>query len=329
MGQERVNSNSGITNILLLFIGLGVFTMVALLLFDQFSPFFKSLAPQQTIPPTTLNSKIIKNVALVTVDPKDESGIGIISKYGWKNPEDLSSQYINTIYDVSGGLVSYVITKRISYDLFPTKKDGFTLDHEYYPKCLQVADENCHRLINYGKFFNELSLCQDIADGKINEIWAFAGPWLGMWEWSVKGPKISSLSENLPSCGNNSYTIMAFSPERSLAEMLEDTGHRFEAVMSQIPFSKQEYWEWKNFTSHSVCGSVHIPPNGIKDYDWDNTSESESSCDSYLNYPNLSEEKKLISCKIWGCTGEGYLKWWLSHIPKEWWSLVVDTDNSL
>lgn len=346
-------AQSGTASIIFLLVGLGLLTIFAFLALNRsnkqisqveeaikkvqefkqgqldsfITPSPESTNPDTSITPTIANTnKIVKYVALVTLDPKDENGIGVIAEYGWKNPEDLSSQYINTIKNISGGLVNYEISKRISYDKFPQKKNGFTLDHNYYQQCLVSADTNCREIINYGKFFEELNLCQEIADGKINEIWAFNGPWFGFWEWSVRGPTVNSLQENLPLCGGKTYAIMGFSYEKHLSEMLEDLGHRFESVLIKIPTVQNE---WINFIKHEACGTVHIPPNGVRDYDWSNSSSASSSCDDYLNYPSLSGENTTISCSTWGCTSEGYLKWWLSHIPQKWWSFVIDTDNTL
>ena len=67
--------------------------------------------------------------------------------------------------------------------------------------------------------------------------------------------------------------------------------------------------------------------------DHENTRTVPSSCDDFLNYPNLTGSFKDINCLAWGCNELGYLKWWLEHLPhadgltegksNNWWRYVV------
>jgi hypothetical protein len=325
----------------LLVLGITFALVVALPLFiwailtQRFDVRKKAATGEPTSPPIP-SEKVTKKVALVVINPKDSNDIGVIQKYGWNNPEALANQYIETVRRVSNNFVNYEITERLTLETFPIKKNGFILDMGYYENCLSNPDANCRELIDYAKFLESTNFCPQIAAGQIDEIWAFGGPWFGFWEWSVKGPHVNSLQENLPDCGRRTYTIMGFSYERTVSEMLEDLGHRFEAILPQLPHTRDG---WTRYTQKSHCGTVHIPPNGTTDYDWSNQSFAPSDCDDYLTYPNLPGNIKQVSCKTWGCDGLGYKKWWLAHIPHgtgqtgqtlhNWWKYVIDTDNAI
>ena len=76
-------------------------------------------------------------------------------------------------------------------------------------------------------------------------------------------------------------------------------------------------------------GSIHKPFNTNKDYDWGNKTYAKCKASMFPNYmfytfPQSSEE---LNCNQWGCTGEGYLKWWFEHLPKYTWGVNLNTGS--
>jgi hypothetical protein len=84
------------------------------------------------------------------------------------------------------------------------------------------------------------------------------------------------------------------------------------------------------------CGTAHNAVNAAPgvEYDRENTRTVLSSCDDFLNYPNLAGVFSEINCTAWNCTADGYLECWLHHLPRSvgqtedgklnnWWSYVV------
>ena len=68
------------------------------------------------------------------------------------------------------------------------------------------------------------------------------------------------------------------------------------------------------------CGSVHYPPNvpnGGPEYDYDSYRLIVTNkCETWD--PNLIEsEPAAMGCFLWGCNQEGYMRWWLKHIPND------------
>ncbi|MEI6223001.1 MAG: hypothetical protein WCP97_09660, partial [bacterium] len=150
--------------------------------------------------------------------------------------------------------------------------------------------------------------------------------------------------------------MMGFNFEREIAEMKEDFGHRTEDTMRQAAGSiwgkfsfVQSQTQSAKFlplapslrppTNYNGCGSVHFPPNGVADYDWENSSTVGTYCDEYTQYPRLPmhPHTRPISSVEWGGNGDGYLTWWFERIPRNpgasdgvlnnWWPYIVDPNN--
>ncbi|MCX6793969.1 MAG: hypothetical protein NTY06_02585, partial [Candidatus Gottesmanbacteria bacterium] len=165
----------------------------------------------------------------------------------------------------------------------------------------------------------------------------------GSGAYPTNGPPITGSS-----CANKLH-VMGFSAERGIGEVLENFGHRVEGTMVHIYGVWNSYTpttDWEKFaaTDHYIpgkaaCGGVHYAPNSERDYDWSNSQYANSTCDDWLNYPNLTGATKLINCSTWSCNeydGYTYKKWWFMHLPhaagqtdgkwNNWWRYVVNSD---
>ena len=83
------------------------------------------------------------------------------------------------------------------------------------------------------------------------------------------------------------------------------------------------------------CGNVHFAPNSERDYDWGNRRVVWSTCDDWLNYPDLTGQRRPVNCEEWGGGDiRAHHRWWLRHLPRapgrtegklnNWWAYVVD-----
>jgi hypothetical protein len=99
---------------------------------------------------------------------------------------------------------------------------------------------------------------------------------------------------------------------------------------------------WKQFVRYdkthpglSSCGTVHFAPSSVRDYDWGNQTPVLSNADDWLNYPNFTGERRVMTCDQWG---HGEIRqhhlWWLKRLPhiegetptgklNNWWEYVV------
>jgi len=216
---------------------------------------------------------------------------------GWNDPDTLTASIVNAFPDVSHGYLSYQITGRQEADYFPIKASGYQFTDAIYPACL--ATDTCNReLIDYPLLFTQFNLCQK----NVDEIWLWAGPWMGFLEYNPVGY-----------CGKTTF-VMGFSYERGLGEAIHDFGHRMEFIGAT-----RAQPEWNKFVSISDhCGLVHYPPGtivSVEEYIYDKLVPASSDCNGYLNYPLGPFPVQSFNCTAWNCSQEGFLRWWLTHVP--------------
>jgi hypothetical protein len=299
------------------------------------------------------NTPIVKKVMVLDFNPiiEEESGRRVREIMGWSNPTSLETQFINDISQATNGEVTYTVVQRISdLDQWFTKSDGFTYSDSQYMSV--IRNQTVHHepdIIDYIPLLNQFDVCGKRNRDEIDELWLWGGPWMGFWEATMTGP--NSFTTNSQPITGTSCTkqlhIMAFSYERGVSEMLESFMHRVEGTMRhtfESSASEDNYWD--KFTildkyqpGQAACGTVHFAPNSMADYDWSNTRQVSSTCEDWLNFPNLTGARQTFGCEHWSCSGYVFKKWWLSHLPKvdgkldgkltDWWKYILNHELAL
>lgn len=271
--------------------------------------------PTPTLTPTPTprvinDTNVNKSVLLLVFDPILETyGNKKVSQYfGWNDPNVLTNGILAALPAVSNKYVSYTIRERIDIDGIFHKSDGYQYTDESYVACIRGTGP-CHSpdIINYQQLFNEYNICSK----NVDEVWMWGGPYFGYWEFALA-----------PYCGKTTFT-MGFSYERQLAEALHDFGHRMEHVgiyrVGNGTWQQNEATEWNRYSMIAGhCGNIHYPPGtivGSEEDKYDKTTPVTTDCDGYRTYPNGPFTPTSITCTAWSCTPEGYMRWWLSHIP--------------
>jgi hypothetical protein len=287
---------------------------------------------------------------VLNYDPiiKSEGGKRLHEVGKWNDPRYLAEAYRSDLQECSGGYARYNVVEWTDIDAFPDKQDGFIYTQEEYLRCLR-SGKGWHQpdAVDYKAIIRDYRLDKRVASGEIDEVWIFSSPYTGFWESMMVGPGAHWC--NAPpldglACRRR-FVVMGFNYERGVGEMLEDFGHRTESIMTHVYGS----WEpkpthnWNRFTLYNkfapgqaACGNVHFAPNSTKDYEWGASTYVWSTCDDWLDYPNLTGKKRLVSASDWG---NGYIrshhKWWLTRLPKalgrnadgklnNWWAYLVD-----
>jgi hypothetical protein len=300
---------------------------------------------------------IALNVLVLNFDPliETEGGRRLHEVCGWNDPRTLAEGYAADLRECSGGCVESRIVEWLDLDAFPVKADGFCDTDETYLTCFR-SGQGWHRPdgVDYAAITQEHRLVERVNDGDIDEVWLFGAPYMGYYESQMVGP--AAYWCNSPPIieprANRNFVLMGFSYERGVGEMLEDFGHRTESILSHVyggwsydlPLERQT--TWGRFTLHdkvapgrSACGNVHFAPNSDADYDWGNPREVTSTCDDWLNYPDLTGAARTVSAADWGGGDiRAHHKWWLTRLPKapgrgpdgklaNWWKYVVDPNR--
>jgi len=202
------------------------------------------------------------------------------------------------------------------------------------------------------KILNDLNICDYVENKGVKEvwIWMYHTKAIAPIESNMSGPygdiSNSSRENDLPKC-RNTYTVYDYNYGRSAAMAVEDHTHQIEAALNAV--DRNLFWNLfvgQNSTG-GRCGWTHYPPNGIRDYDWNNENTVLSDCEDWK--PD-GGAKKPINCRAWstdysGCANDEGLSfkiWWMQNIPgkdnnlvyngkklKNWWGFIGDFDNAM
>jgi hypothetical protein len=266
---------------------------------------------------------------------------------GWNDPRVLTDGYVADLAECSGGYVRYRIVEWQDVDAFPVKKDGFSYTDQSYLNSLEGAD-SWHQpdAVDYHCILRDFRIPDRVERGEIDEVWLWGFPYAGFWESTMAGRGAyfcnSSPVQGIPT--SRIFITMGFNYERSVGHMLESFGHRVESIMRYVygSWEHQETHAWNRFTLYDEvapgkagCGNVHFAPNSERDYDWGNRRVVWSTCDDWLNYPDLTGQRRQVDCEEWGGGDiRAHHRWWLRHLPhasgrsegklNNWWPYVTD-----
>jgi hypothetical protein len=268
---------------------------------------------------------------------------------GWQDPRRLAEGYVADVAAASGGFLRHRIVEWKALDQFHTKIDGFTYTREEYLRCLK-SGKGWHQpdTADYPRTFADFGVLPRIDSGEIDEVWFFGGPYFGYNESAMAGPGAffinGAVYDKVPS--KRPFAIMGWNYERGVAEMLHNLSHRTESTMSRVygGWKAEELTSnWARFAANlkqsgqAGAGNCHYPPNGEKDYDYDNPREVDSTADDWLAYPNLTGKTTRVSRESWGGPDyhRNYMRWWFTRLPRapgtnrdgklnNWWRYVFE-----
>jgi hypothetical protein len=291
-------------------------------------------------------------VLVINFDPivRSEGDRRLHEVLGWNDPRALTDGYIADLEACSRGYVRYEVVEWRDVDAYPVKEDGFRYTEGEFLRCWR-AREGFHEpdRVDYHAILSDFGIPERVERGEIDEVWLWAFPYSGFWESTMAGrrayfcnaPPLEGVETSRP------FLIMGFNYERGVGEMLEDFGHRVESIMRHTygSWAPRETHAWNRFTLYdrvapgrAACGNVHFAPNSERDYDWGNERLVWSTCDAWLNYPDLAGEPRQVNCQEWGGGDiRAHHRWWLRHLPSasgrtdgrlnNGWAYAVDFDR--
>ncbi len=282
----------------------------------------------------------------------DVSGLRLIDKMQWKNPDRLAAEFMQDLRDCSGGRLDYQIVQHIVADEFPVKLDGFQYRaHDYVNGFRTHSGLHQPDAVDYGALIKQYDVLARVKAGDLDEVWVFGGPYFGFYESTMGGagaffcnaPPIPGTSD----CPRR-FVVMGFSFERGVGEMLEDLGHRAESTMRQVyRYKAGDAHLFDRFSRYDQVapgqanvGLMHFAPNSQYDYDWGNSTPVPSCCDDWLAFPPLPDPPRFrkVTTKEWGGGDiREHHKWWFKRLPhangatdgiaNNWWRYVIDPNE--
>jgi len=303
-------------------------------------------------------------VLLVIYDPL-YSGTPLHTVKGWNEPKALTNSLRAGLQYGSHSTVDYQIVevRRITDRLpwfeggwryTPTElmdiinaPDAYTRDVRR--KCTTPGTESTCPRFDYVAFANEFNLKARMEGNELDEVWVMAPPWTQMYESRMLGTNAywcNAPAETRVASFRN-FVVMGYNYERGVAEALHSYGHRAESILNRAYRAQSTGNLWDKFNdlhrekpNLAGVGWVHHPPNAAvgTDYDYANTTYVLSSADAWLRNPLVSPDslpRRNMNCTEWGCSQEGFLRWWFYHMPygqknaPNWWRYLVHLDDTV
>ena len=310
-------------------------------------------------------------VVLAIQDPTMPGGKKIHQMFGWKDPVVLANSLVKHFKEASDSVVNYQIVETINASILFTKYYGSYLSATQYVQLLQepgwkslkAASDSGKIYFDYREFVKYYKFDERRNKGEIDEIWVYTGPYLGMYESQLLGPK--AFWWNSPPIKDGTaltklLSVMGLNFERGVDLAFHSFGHRMESAMTQAYYETTGLnWNpkrvnptpWDLFTRIEIdvpggahVGNIHFPPNGKSHYDYGNSTLVTSYAENWFRYPFLLNQSSLVNIQTWiyqlgeplaeGNEQLGYLRWWYNHLPRyegvsdgvlnNWWHYTLD-----
>lgn len=174
-------------------------------------------------------------------------------------------------------------------------------------------------------------------------LWGYHGGVVDLWESNMSGPHgdISNSDrdpDDLP-VFDSTYTVYHYNYQRGASEAVEDHMHQIEAVLRHL----DPALFWERFVGRPLegrCGWAHYPPNGVRDYDWQNPESVWSDIEDWR--PDGVGERQLLNCERWQGDSLRWFVYWMQNLPgadnrlsfrgrplTNWWGFIGDLDAML
>ncbi len=323
------------------------------------------------------------NLLLVTVDPPLDSGT-IYSEYlsTLANGVSLHQAAVNSaktkadaLNKATEGVVNYQIAGYQNITTFPPMKSGPRYSSNGFLPCLNPLTGNpvpdwCEEnkwKVDYVKFFQESSICEEAAKVNADEIWMLSPDYVLAYESFMVGPTtgfwVNGPTFIVPECQKQIIVMgTTWRPDASLHMY----GHRVESVINYftaywkgseiqrhwLDFAViDRYYEPKNANNpptSEYCGNVHFPHNAVTHYNYNNDTTRPSACQKWQEFPNYTGKATPINCTAWGCSDEGWQLFWLGSLPsqsgtaniyltngratdftRDWWTYILDPNEAI
>lgn len=200
---------------------------------------------------------------------------------------------------------------------FPPLVGGFRYTPESFAACRNGAADCKAEAIDYQALDQELGLCELVEDEGIDQIWVYGVDRFNM-------PRVGSLTCQLWVDGSLTPQVLdvfGLRYDRGVSSFLADFQAAVDAelwsVFPNVPGDpvKNPYGLFLQ-----ACGSVAQAPNSNELDRFDVASTVPSFCDAFQSYP-LAPPLPLrpLGCAAWGCTEDGYRRYWFSRLPRRRW----------
>ncbi len=203
-----------------------------------------------------------------------------------------------------------------------------------------------HRLpmTDYNAIMERLDLRAWVETRGVREVWlwGYHGGQLDLWESNMAGPfgDISNSDRDphdLP-VFDKTYTVYHYNYQRGPSEAVEDHMHQIEAILGHL--DRRLFWDlFVGKPGAGRCGWSHVPPNGVRDYDWANRAAVDSDIEDWTP---AGGPRQTIRCDRWQGDSLAWFIYWMQNLPgadnglsdrgrplSNWWTFIGAFDAAL
>jgi hypothetical protein len=293
---------------------------------------------------------------------ESEDGKTLIEYVNGADPVEYSHILANVVREASWGYINYDIVDVIEVDSYPIKVDGFRYTDETFLD-VRKTQKWQPATSSYRGFFEENNLIERFKNEGITELWVWGASGMHFDEFAGYIPNRYARfgpTDNMwlyrpydiPEELGRTTWVMGFNYEVGADNMIHSYSHRVESMAllavsdgiwdtdnQRDPWNAFSWLEMDHEGNPSHVGNCHVPPNGQKGYDYNNSRHVPSWADNWYNYPDLRGKPRTTSAAAWGNNHFGYQKWFLEHLPKypghteygynNWWVYIANVDEDL
>lgn len=200
-------------------------------------------------------------------------------------------------------------------------------------------------MTDYTAIMDRIDIRRWVEDAHVKEIWiwGYHGGVIDLWESNMAGPfgDISNSdrdAQDLP-VFDKTYTVYHYNYQRGPSEAVENHLHQIEAVLRHV--DPDLFWNrFVGKPGEGRCGWSHFPPNGERDYDWQNPKKVWTDIEDWR--PDGSGKKSQINCERWHGNSLCWFIYWMQNIPgagnrlvhegrplSNWWTFIGDFDGAM
>ena len=196
---------------------------------------------------------------------------------------------------------------------------------------------------DYERILREAGVERWVMERGVREvwIWGYDSPALSPWE-SNMASRWGDVSNSDRDAGDlpvfaKTYTVFHYNYQRDTSEAVHDHLHQIEALLRSADPELMRRFE--GTPGHWRAGNCHFPPNGRKDYDWDNLEPVLSDIEDWR--PEGTGRLRPLNAARWGGDSLRWFLYWMQSIPgagngvswrgrplTNWWLQVGDYDGA-
>ena len=230
------------------------------------------------------------------------------------DPQELAEQYIESLNELSRGIVQYDVVKSEEIRDYPPFENGRRYTDATWTQAMEdpekaLRNAGGYLMADYQAILKEFNIVPEIQAGEIDEVWLFGAPFFGFYESRMVGQAAYWCNSPPLELNSRTFIVMGFSYERGLLEMLEGFGHRVEAILART-FNSQTFLQMLERAPGIFTSQADLPSKPQNDFE--RFLLEHGTVHRKPNEGMYSQDKEA----------------WLRALHDEWWSEVLLPDSS-